>query len=145
MSYDDCQRFLDDPEANEEHLQGCESCRALVDTLGDSPEARPLSVGVLPMASWEGATHRSWPLLIAAAIAIGAAALGLIVMIGTTPSELFRGRVPTADVLMSLVTMAGGAVQNAPRVWQVVIVIAFVVINAIFAMLLRRSPKGLDV
>lgn len=145
MTDDNCRHFLESPEEHEGHLQRCPSCRALAETLDDGPDVHSVSIPTLPMAGWEGATHRSWRLLAAVAIAIAAAAGVVLAMLGTTPLVLFRGRVPSADVLLSMATLAGGAIQNAPRVWQVLIVIAFVVVNGIFVALLRRTPKGIDV
>ena len=142
---EDCQRYLEDPEAHPEHPAGCESCRTFSESLGERPDARPIRVEALPMAAWEGAAHRSWPLLIAAAGSLLIAAMAVLAIAGVSPLELFRGRVPSLDILMSMATMAGGAVQNAPRSWQLVIVIGFIVVNAVFVVLLRRAPKGIDV
>lgn len=142
---EDCQRYLEDPDKHPEHPAGCESCRTFAESLGDGLEVRPLEVETLPMAAWEGAGHRSWPLLIAAAAGLLVAAMAVLAVAGVSPLELFHGRVPSLDILLSMATMAGGAVQNAPRVWQAAIVIGFVVVNAIFVALLRRAPKGIDV
>jgi hypothetical protein len=131
--------------AHPEHPAGCESCRAFAESLGDEVDVRPITVKTLPMAAWEGAAHRSWPLLIAAAGGLLIAAMAVLAVAGLSPLELFHGRVPSLDILMSMATMAGGAVQNAPRTWQVAILVGFVVINAIFVALLRRAPKGIDV
>ena len=65
---DDCQRALEDPEANAEHLRECAECRAVFDALGVEVDAKPLPVGEMPLASWEGASHRPWGLIGAAAI-----------------------------------------------------------------------------
>jgi hypothetical protein len=59
--------------------------------------------------------------------------------------NVVRSNLPPADLLASMLHLAGGAVQHAPAAWQIGIAIAFVIVNAILFVLLRRSPKGIDV
>jgi hypothetical protein len=84
-----CDHYLEDPEANAEHLRECESCRALFGGLEQRPvELRPIAHRELPLAPWEGAAHRAWPLVVGGALAVLALALSLFV--GTAVAS--RGR-----------------------------------------------------
>jgi hypothetical protein len=149
MTSDSCERYLEDPEANAAHLAECAECRAFEASLADTsapvgPRAS-LKVDALPMAAWEGASYRSWTLVIAGAIAVAVIATLLFAVTGTSPIELFRGRVPSKDIVSSLMHLGPGFIQNAPGTWQIFIVVSFVVVNAIFIALLRRAPRGIDV
>jgi len=145
MNRESCQRYLEDPEANASHLAECAECRALAEALrASSVLGSRSSVGTdLPLAPWEGAAYRSWPLVAAGAIAVAVIAGLLFAATGASPLEIMRGRMPSGDLVASLLRLR--FVQNAPVSWQVLIFAAFLIINAIFIMLLRRSPKGLDV
>ena len=147
MNRESCELYLQDPEANAAHLADCEDCRALADSLMPPiPAAQISMMPDLPLAGWEGATHRSWPLVVSGLIAVAVLASLLFAATGTSPFELLRGNVPSKDVVASLLHVAdGGAIQNAPVKLQVLIVISFLVVNAIFVALLRRAPRGLDV
>ena len=144
-----CERYLADPEANASHLDQCADCRALFGILDAPVEAKPIAVDALPLAPWEGAAHRAWPLVAGgAAVVLGIAAL-LFVIAGISPLRGFGGAVvaavPPLDVVSTLARGAGTAAQQVPASWQIAIIIAFLVINTIFVVLLRRAPKGVDV
>ena len=140
---DACQRYLEDPEANSGHLAECEECRALFDTLGISVDERPISVGTLPLAPWEGATHRSWA-LIAGGVALVAIALMLCIVLGVHPLDLVqRPLVSMADAYGQIAAYAS-ALREASIVWQIAFGVVFVVINAVLVLLLRRAPRGID-
>lgn len=143
----DCQKYLEDPEANAAHLASCADCSTLNASLEPSGALARASVPIdaLPLAAWEGASYRSWPLVAAGAIAVAVIAALLFAATGTSPLEIVRGNVPSSQVIASMVRLAGGAVQNAPVAWQVGIAICFVIVNAIFIALLRRAPRGIDV
>jgi hypothetical protein len=146
MNSDSCQKYLEDPEANASHLAECADCRALADGLQASGLGPRASVTPeLPLAAWEGASYRSWPLIAAGVIAVAVIAGLLFAATGTSPLELLRGKVPSTDVIASMVRLAAGAVQQAPIAWQVGIAICFLIVNGIFIALLRRAPRGLDV
>lgn len=146
-----CHEYLQDPEANASHLESCAECRAMVEELGGEVEVRPLAIQAdqLPLASWEGASHRSWPLVIAGALAVLILATVLFLASGTSPlsgiAVALRSAVPSLDLIVSLSQLAGGALHNAPAAWHVAIGVSFVIINTILFLLLRRSPKGIDV
>ena len=147
----DCQKYLEDPEAHAAHLAGCESCRAMFEQL-DAPLGAqgipPVRIDSLPLAPWEGATHKSWPLVVGAILGVLAIAAGLFAMAGLSPvtalTDSIRANIPSAEILGSIMRLAPGAIQNAPAGLQIAIVISFVVINAVLFLLLRRAPKGID-
>ena len=139
MNPDSCQRYLEDPEANAAHLAQCEKCRALVETLDERLEASGLGprASELPLASWEGASYRSWPLVIGGALLVGVLAAVLLAVAGTSPLSVI-GTVPSPSVIMSTLQHVGA---SAP----VLVCVLFVLVNAIFIALLRRAPRGIDV
>ena len=146
----DCEKYLEDPDANAAHLATCAECRAVDEALrassalGLEPRAS-VETNVLPLAPWEGAAYRSWPLVAAGAVAVAVIAALLFAATGTSPLDIIRGNVPSSHVIASMFRLAGGAVQNAPVSWQVGLAISFLVVNGIFIALLRRAPRGLDV
>ncbi len=139
MNPESCQRYLEDPEANAAHLAECERCRVLGETLSERVEASGLrpQTSELPLAPWEGASYRSWPLVIAGAILIGALAFVLFTVTGTSSFALL-GNLPSAGVIVSTLRHVGAA---APAL----VAVLFVLVNAIFIALLRRAPRGIDV
>jgi len=133
-----CKKFLEDPEGNAAHLAQCESCRALADSLSSSVLGPRSSVVVdLPLAGWEGASYRAWPLVLASIVVVGLLTVFLFVATGASPSA-FIGDVPSMGVLVSTLRHFGAA---APAF----VAVLFIVVNALFIALLRRAPKGIDV
>lgn len=142
MTEQACLQYLENPEANAEHLAACADCRALA--AGLEPEvdgAATMSLDALPLAPWEGAAHRSWPLVIGGALIVLVIAVALLAFAGFTPVTAEMSRL---DMLRSFLRLAPNAVQSAPREWQVAIGIAFVVVNTLLYLLLRRAPRGVD-
>ena len=139
----DCQRYIEDPEANASHLTTCAACAALF--AAPPVDAAPLTLGRLPLAPWEGASHRPWALILGIALAVLAVAAALFSLVGLGPLRAAVARVPSLDFLMTVARLAGGAAQNAPTGWQVGAVVGFVVVNTLLFALLRRAPRGLDV
>jgi predicted anti-sigma-YlaC factor YlaD len=144
---DACQRYLEDPEANAGHLAECEECRALFDTLGLAPpesmDERPISVGALPLAPWEGATHRPWA-LIAGGIAVVAIGLMLCIALGVRPLALVQQPLVSMVDAYGQIGAYASALREASIVWQIAFGVVFVVINAVLVLLLRRAPRGID-
>ena len=88
-----CEDYFDDPEKNAAHLETCTLCRALDENVGTLDiEPRPLSVGIdaLPLATWEGAAHRTWPLVAAGAVSVLVTIAVLFVFINTLLFLLLR-------------------------------------------------------
>lgn len=141
---DRCQHYLEDPEGHAGHLAECADCRRMAEALAQSVDAR-VRVDALPLAPWEGASYRSWPLVLGAALAVIAIAAAFFAAAGTSPLKVVDMSMPSTDLLISMVRLTSGAIQNAPTSWQIGIGISFVVVNALFIVLLRRAPKGIDV
>ena len=149
MNRDLCQRYLEDPEANASHLAECASCRAVFEELEAKVPVASVRVEALPLAAWEDAAYRAWPIVAGGALTVAAFATALFALAGESPllavAQAIRNAIPSADFLRSMVRLAGGAVQNVPGSWQIGIALAFVAVNAVLVALLRRSPKGVDV
>ena len=137
MKTPDCERYIEDPEANASHLETCEECRALFAASADV-RAPKIDVNALPLASWEGAQHRSWPLVTVAAVAIFAIAAALFAASGASPADTLAANVPTLNRLQSIVLL----MRQTPIM---VVAVLFVVVNTLLIALLRRAPKGIDV
>jgi len=136
MKTPDCERYIEDPEANASHLETCEECRALFGTDASVP-APKIDVNALPLAAWEGAQHRSWPLVTGAALAIFAIAAALFAASGASPADTLAANVPTLGRLHALVLV----MRQTPIM---VVAVLFVVVNTLLFALLRRAPKGLS-
>src|SRR6266852_6186796 len=80
-----CQRYAEDPEGNAAHLSECRACREMYALLEEPVDSQPVRVEALPLAAWEGARYRSWPLVIGGALAVAAIALGLCAAAGISP------------------------------------------------------------
>ena len=146
-----CEEYLKDPEANAAHAESCAACRAITEELEDDivVQTRPISVNTLPMASWEGASHRTWPLVAAGVAAVTILAVVLFLAAGISPlngiARAVTSAVPSLDLMVNLSHLAGGALHKAPVAWHVAIAVSFLAINSILFFLLRRAPKGIDV
>ncbi len=136
MNPESCQKYLEDPEAHAAHLEECESCRALAESLSSSV-LRPRSSVELPLAAWEGASYRAWPLVLASVAAVGLLTVLLFAITGASPRAFISG-LPSAGVVVTTLRHFGAA---APAF----VAVLFVVVNAIFIALLRRAPRGIDV
>ena len=146
-----CEEYLQDPEANAAHLESCDVCRAMTEELDDSIEIahRPLNVEALPLAPWEGASHRTWPLVAAGLVAVLILAVVHFLAAGISPlsglARALSSAVPSLDLMVNLSRLAGGALHKAPVTWHIAIAVSFVFINSLLFLLLRRAPKGIDV
>ena len=140
-----CDQYLQDPEANAAHLESCEACRALVEELDDEIEVqhRPISVDALPLAPWEGASHRTWPLVGAGVAAMLILAVVLFFATGVSSlsgiANAVLSAIPPVQPVVRVLQLTGHAI-GAPMV-----AVLFLVINSILFLLLRRAPKGIDV
>jgi hypothetical protein len=146
-----CEDYLQDPEANAAHAETCAACRAITEELDDEivVQARPIALDALPMASWEGASHRTWPLVAAGVAAMSILAVVLFLAAGISPlsgiARAVTSALPSLDLMVNLSHLAGGALHKAPIAWHVAIAVSFLAINTILFLLLRRAPKGIDV
>jgi len=148
MTQDRCQQYLEEPEAHPAHVAECASCRAVAEELRGSIEPRTAGVP-LPLAPWEGASHRSWPLVAGVMLAVVAMAAAFFAVAGVSP-RVEIGRALSASVASmsawaSFLSSAGGALQHAPASLQILIAVSFLLVNALLIVLLRRAPRGIDV
>jgi len=141
---DACQRYLEDPEAHSGHLAECEECRALFDTLGIAVEERPLSVGALPLAPWEGATHRSWPLILAVAAMLLVFTTAVCAWAGVAPRTLVTSSLAFERAVQMFIVSSAEGLRTAWIGWQVLFGFALLVVNTVLVLLLRRAPRGID-
>ncbi len=146
MKTESCQRYLEDPEGNASHLDACPDCRAFFAEL-EAPVTgqSPLRIGELPLAPWEGASHRPWPLIAGGALAVLAIAIAVFAVSGISLVVVLRRLFPSMDLIASVVRLGGDAVQHAPAGLQIALLVSFFVVNTVFFLLLRRAPKGIDV
>ena len=140
-----CEDYLQDPEVNVAHLESCASCRAIAGELDEAVavQPRPIALDRLPLAAWEGASHRTWPLVAAGVVAMLILAVVLFVAAGISSvrgvAQAVFSAVPPVRGLLDLFRHTGAA-MGAP-----IVMVLFVAINTILFLLLRRAPKGIDV
>lgn len=146
MTDEACQRYLEDPEANAAHLQMCAKCRAMSVALAAKAdtEPQPIVVDALPLAPWEGAAHRPWPLVLGGAAVVVVIALGLCVAAGMSPLYVAESSLASMEAIRGQLRNAAESVRAASLGWQVVFGVAFVVFNGLLVVLLRRAPRGID-
>jgi hypothetical protein len=140
-----CEEYLSDPEANAAHLESCALCRAMFEELDDlvAVQHRPVDVDALPLAPWEGAAHRTWPLVAAGVVAL---LILTVVLCFAAGISSFRG---VATAVFSAIPPVEGLVKFFQHTGQALgaptVALLFVVINSILFLLLRRAPRGMDV
>lgn len=136
-----CEEYLRDPDANAAHLETCAECRAIEEDLALPLEIehRPLRVDALPMASWEGASYRTWPLVGAGLVAALTLAIVLSAYAGISPMTVMSSQMPSIEALLTFLQLTGRAIGGP------LVAVLFVAINTILYLLLRRAPKGVDV
>lgn len=146
MTEDACQRYLEDPEANAGHLETCAECRAVNAALSANADvdAAPISLDSLPLAPWEGSSHRAWPLVLGAAAAVIIIAFVLCDLAGISPMHVAESSLASLEARRDLVRNATDWLRAAPAAMQVAFGVAFIVVNALLVLLLRRAPRGID-
>lgn len=147
-----CERYLEDPEQDEAHLETCVTCRALfaeLDAEVVEVNSRPIVVNALPLAPWEGASHRTWPLVATGIAAVSILAIALFLAAGTPPlrgiARAFASTFTSFEAASKFFQLFGSGLHSAPAVVHVTIAILFVAINSLLFILLRRAPRGIDV
>jgi len=143
MKTESCLRYLEDPEANAGHLADCAECRALFGEHDDVP-AKPLALDALPLAPWEGASHRAWPLVISGIVVALISAAVLCVVAGMTPLQVVERAFKSVQSMRAFVFTSADALREASRGAQIAFAAAFIVVNGVLVALLRRSPRGID-
>ncbi len=151
-----CEDYFEDPEKNAAHIETCSLCRALDENVGtlDStlktrPLSRTLSMDALPLATWEGATHRTWPLVAVGVVSVLVLAIALFLAAGTPPlrgiARAVTSSVTSFEAASKFFQLFGSGLHSAPMLVHVTIAVLFVFINTLLFLLLRRAPRGIDV
>jgi hypothetical protein len=154
-----CEDYFEDPEKHAAHLETCALCRALEEGMTDElpvpadvprrPVAAAMSLDALPMASWEGASHRTWPLVAAGAASVLILAIVLFIAAGTPPlrgiARALTSGLTSFEAASKFIQLFGNGLHSAPAMVHVLVAVLFVAINTILFLLLRRAPKGIDV
>jgi hypothetical protein len=150
-----CEQYLEDPDAHAAHTDTCPSCRALFGAMSGeldatlTIDARPLRIDALPLAAWEGASHRTWPLVIAGAVSVLVLAIVLFLAAGMPPlrgiAHAVTSGITSVEATTKFFQLFGNGLHSAPLLVHVTIAVLFVMINTLLFFLLRRAPKGIDV
>jgi len=143
---DACQRYLEDPEANAGHVETCAECRAVNAALAAKADLdpAPISLDSLPLAPWEGSSHRAWPLVLGAAAAVIVIAFVLCDLAGISPMHVAESSLASMETRRGLLRNATEWLRAAPAAMQLAFGVAFIVVNALLVVLLRRAPRGID-
>jgi len=146
MTKEACQRYLEDPEANAAHLQTCAECRAVSAALAEKNDVKPASIDLnaLPLAPWEGSSYRPWPLVLGITAVVVAVALALCDAAGLSPLHVAESSLTSMEAIRGLIDRATASLRGASLVWQIAFGVAFLLVNALLIVLLRRSPRGID-
>ena len=139
-----CQRYLQEPEAYAAHLAECEDCRALFDTLGLPLTHQPVAVEELPLAPWEGASYRPWPLVAGGALLVLVAAVLVCFWAGVPPMRIVQSSLRTVQTARVTIDTAADALRQASTVWQIAFGFLFIAVNTVLVLLLRRAPRGIN-
>ena len=144
MTTDPHTEFLQDPEGHASHFESCAQCRAILETLNaDAPTAGAVKIDKLPLASWEGAGYKSWPFVAVASAIVAVAAIILCHFAGVSPLHAVESDASIAQ-WRTLLNILTSTLSRASLGWQIVFGGAFVVVNTVLYLLLRRPPRGID-
>jgi hypothetical protein len=156
----DCEAYRRDPEEHPSHPENCAACRQLLDApdavagrIGalqvEPPPAFAQSVATrLPVAPWEGASHRSWGLTLAAFALVVLLATAAFLAAGISPLRGLAAAI-TGSLLPGLNPIQifqsfSAIIASAPSSFHITVGISFVVVNLLLLFLLRRPPRGYD-
>jgi len=142
-----CQQYLEEPEANAAHLRTCAKCNAEAIALAEKADVVPPSIDldVLPLAPWEGSSHRAWPLVLGTTAVVAIVALALLDAAGMSPLHVVEGSLTSMEVLRTQLNRVAASLRSASLGAQVAFGAAFLLVNGLLIALLRRAPRGIDV
>jgi hypothetical protein len=146
MTDQGCEKYLEDPEANAAHLRMCAKCNAEAIALAEKADVASASIDLnaLPLAPWEGSSHRAWPLVLGTAAVVAIVALALLDAAGMSPLHVVEGSLASVGVARTLLTRANEWLSAASTSWQIAFGAAFIIFNGLLIALLRRAPRGID-
>ncbi|HEV7571272.1 MAG TPA: hypothetical protein VGQ21_07200 [Thermoanaerobaculia bacterium] len=141
-----CEKYLEDPEANASHLRTCAKCNAEAIALAERTDVAPPSIDLdaLPLAPWEGSSHRAWPLVFGTSAVVAIVALALLDAAGMSPLHVVEGSLTSMETMRTLFGSWANSLRAASPVAQVGFALAFLVVNGLLIALLRRAPRGMD-
>lgn len=141
-----CQQYLEDPEANAAHLRKCAKCNAEAMALAEKADVVPPSIDLnaLPLAPWEGSSHRAWPLVLGTTAVVAIVALALLDAAGMSPLHVVEGSLASMEALRTQLNRAASSLRSASLGAQVAFGAAFIIVNGLLIALLRRAPRGID-
>ncbi len=135
-----CQRYAENPEANATHLAGCEACGALYSVLDSEIDSKPVAVGALPLAPWEGAGYRSWPLAIGGTLGVLVIALALCAAAGISPLRAIAVGFQSYAIRAIITAIDEKLRPLGPLFFGAI----YLIVNTALVFLLRRAPRGID-
>jgi hypothetical protein len=146
VANDACQRYLEDPDGNAAHLQTCAKCRAEAAALAAKIDVEPPSIylDALPLAPWEGSSHRAWPLVLGGSAIVVIIALALCDAAGMSPMHVAEGSLASVELFRNQLRSWAELLRGASLGAQVTFGAAFLIVNALLVVLLRRAPRGID-
>jgi hypothetical protein len=134
-----CQRYAEDPEGNASHLAECAKCQEMYASLDAPMESQPVRIETWPIAAWEEAGYRSWPLVIGGALALAAIGLGLCAAAGISPLAALQ-----AGAHFDWRGLLQMATQTLRPLGPIGFSALFIAVNTALFLLLRRPPRGID-
>lgn len=146
MTTDGCQQYLENPEANAAHLQTCAKCNAEAMALAEKADVAPPSIDLnaLPLAPWEGSSHRAWPLVLGTSAVVMIVALALLDAAGMSPLHVVEGSLTSMEAIRTQLNRAATSLHSASLGEQIVFGVVFLIVNGLLIALLRRAPRGID-
>ena len=141
-----CEKYLEDPEENAAHLRTCAKCNAEAIALAEQADvdAPSIDLNALPLAAWEGSQHRAWPLVLGTAAVVAIVALALLDAAGMSPLHVVEGSLTSMETMRTLFGTWANSLRSASIGAQVAFGAAFLLVNALLVVLLRRAPRGID-
>jgi len=141
-----CEKYLQDPEANAAHLRTCPKCNAEAIALAEKADVEPPSIDLnaLPLAPWEGSSHRAWPLVLGTAAVVAIVALALLDAAGMSPLHVVEGSLTSMEAMRTQLNRAASSLRSASLGAQIAFGVAFLLVNGLLIALLRRAPRGID-
>jgi hypothetical protein len=98
----------------------------------------------LPLAPWEGSSHRAWPLVLGTAAVVAIVALALLDAAGMSPLHVVEGSLTSMEAIRTQLNRAASSLRSASLGAQVAFGAAFLLVNGLLIALLRRAPRGID-
>lgn len=157
---EECRRYMDDPEANRAHLSSCADCRAFTAEVDQFDERIAAAASVpsrsldpsfadkLPLAPWEGAQHRSWSVVWIGMVVVVILTILAFASGGMSPVRGFvtviRQTLTSQMSWLALVRVLPELLQHAPMPFHLLVAAAFIGINLLLYVLMRKAPKGYD-